>query len=68
MVLVVGGNSSNLKQHIVIDNTSNPTLHHVIRRNPEVTVNERMSTLPPREGPSQVMNFGNTSDNNGVSL
>lgn len=68
MVLIVEGSGSNLKQHIVIDNTSNPTLHHVIRRNPEVTVNERMSTLPPREGPSQVMNFGNTSDNNGVSL
>ena len=68
MVLVVGGNSSNLKQHIVIDNTSNPSLHHVIRRNAEVTVNERMSALPPREGPSPIMNFGNTSDNNGVNL
>jgi len=70
ILLVVGTFSLNLKsnQNIVVDHTSDPTLQGVIRRTPAVTVETRMSPMSPPESASPIMNFGNTSDNNGVGL
>jgi len=68
--------SSNLKnipilpqQQIVIDHTTDPTLHHVIRRTPTLTVEHRETENPTiRHTQPEVLEFGNTSDNNGASI
>ena len=60
-------NKSNDKppHHYVVDHTSNPSLHHVIRRNPTITVKTSQSPIPAFAADNSVMSFGNTSDNNG---
>jgi len=65
-------NSSHLKKYsplnIVVDNTSNPSLHHAIRHDPTLTVIQTRSPIVQNQVDHSVMSFGNTSDNNGLSL
>jgi hypothetical protein len=55
-------------RHFVVDRTSNPSLHHVIRRNPTVTVQTHMSPIIASTADNSVMSFGNNNDNNGPNV
>jgi len=55
-------------KHYVIDHTSNPSLHHVIRRMPTVTVETHQTPISASSASSGVMSFGNTNDNNGPNV
>ena len=55
-------------RHIVIDNSSDPTLHHIIRRNPTITTEMRETPYIRHVDESPVIEFGNSSDNNGPFL
>jgi hypothetical protein len=57
-----------MPQHVVVDKTSNPTLNHVIRRNPTVTSEVHYSPPLPPTTATTTMSFGNTSDNNGANV
>ena len=54
--------------HHVIDRTSDPTLHHVIRRNPTITVVQKTAPISSSSSDSSVMSFGNNNDNNGPNV
>jgi hypothetical protein len=72
--LATGINSLNLKsndqppKHFVADHSSNPSLHHVVRRNPTVQVKTTESPLIRSSVDNSMMSFGNTSDNNGPNV
>jgi hypothetical protein len=54
-------------QHIVVDHSTDPSLHHVIRRSPTVTTEMReIPQTRPSDSPN--FTFSNTSDNNGASI
>jgi hypothetical protein len=55
-------------QSIIIDHTTDPSLHHVIRRNPTVTTETHESAIHPSAERSNMMSFGNNNDSNGRSV
>jgi len=61
-------NSDVPPQHLVVDQTSDPTLHHVIRRNPTYTRESSRLETPVYAKPSDTMEFSNTNDNNGYNV
>ncbi len=61
-------NSDVPPKHIVVDHTSNPTLHHVIRKNPTITVETHMAPIPTHTPADDQMSFGNNNDNNGPDV
>jgi hypothetical protein len=67
-------NATNLKtndsppKHFVLDHTTDPSLHHIIRRNPTITVETHQSPIIRSSADNSMMSFGNTSDNNGPNV
>ena len=53
---------------VLIDHSSDPTLHHVIRRTPTINTETRVAPMLKIEQQSDYMTFGNNNDNNGASL
>jgi len=72
--LATAMNSSNLKvrdvppRNLVVDRTSDPTLHHVIVRDPTLTVLTNQTPVQRVTTDNSIMHFGNSSDNNGPDV
>ncbi len=55
-------------KHIIVDHSADPSIHHVIRRNPTVTAETHIRPLAQRVEPPHDMEFTNTNDNNGPDI